>query len=119
MITQYEVGSLLRREIPQLTGKVCPSKLSLEVYAFMNYFSDYTRQVVEENNFSMARKCFALAERLFRHGDRMVRMLVENIFVFSFSSFLPGNNAERKVIMSMIPADLYSLYIKQVMQSGC
>ena len=119
MIAQYEAGNLLRQEISQLSGKVYPSRISLEVYALMNYFSDYTKHAVEEHNFNTAKKCFALAERLFRQGDKIVRMLIENIFVFAFTSMLPVDREERSLVRSMIPVDLYSLYIKQVTQSGC
>jgi hypothetical protein len=119
MITQYEANSLLKEEFPQLAGKIYPSKISLEVYASMNYFSDYTRHAVEEHNFNLAKKCFVLAEKLYREGDRIVRLLIENIFVYSFSNYLPGTKIERAIVRSMIPAALYSLYTRQVMQPGC
>lgn len=119
MITQYEVTPLLKKEIPQLAGKVYPSRISLEVYVSMNYFSDYTKHAVEEHNFNLAKKCFALAEKLYREGDRIVRLLIENIFVYGFSGFLFNNKVESVVVKSMIPPALYSLYIRQVVQSGC
>jgi len=119
MITQYEVSSMLREEIPQLAGKVYPSNISLEVYASMNYFSDFTKHAVQKHDFNLAKKCFALAERLYRQGDRIVRSLIENIFVYGFSDFFPDDKTERLVIRSIIPPKLYSLYINQVMQSGC
>lgn len=118
MISQFEVSALLRTEIPQLADKICPSKVSLEVYAFMNYFSDYTKHNIEAHNFNAARKCFALADKLFRHGDAIVRMLIENVFVFGFSAFLPTPGLERSMVLSMIPDKLYRLYLKQVMQSA-
>lgn len=119
MITQYEVNTLLRREIPQLSAKVYPSRISLEIYASMNHFSDYARHAVEEHNYNAVKKCFVLAERLFRYGDKIVRMLIENIFVYAFSSMLPNDKVERTIIRSMIPDTLYSLYIRQVMQTAC
>ena len=118
MITQYEANTLLRQELPQLYGKIYPSRVSLQVYATFNYFSDYTIHAVQEHNFNVAKKCFILAERLFRHGDNLVRMLIENVFVYGFSSMLPTDKAERKIIRSIIPDDLYALYIKQVTHVG-
>jgi hypothetical protein len=38
MMTQYEVSTLLREEIPQFSGNVYPPKISLEAYASMNLF---------------------------------------------------------------------------------
>ncbi|MET0463475.1 MAG: hypothetical protein ABW007_09980 [Chitinophagaceae bacterium] len=119
MITQYEVSSLLKSTIPPLSAKTYPSKISLEVYACMNYFSDYTKQAVEEHNFNLAKKCFNLAEALFRDGDKVVKMLIENVFVYGFSSMLPDTKEERAFIRSMIPGRLYALYTKQVSQPGC
>jgi len=119
MISQYEVGGILRAELPQLATKACPARMSLEVYAFINYFTDYTREVVERHDFSAATKCFQVAENLFRQGDRMVRMLVENVFVYGFSALLPKDHKERSRVRSLIPDILYDVYIKQVMQPGC
>lgn len=76
MITQYEVSHLLKDEIPQLEEKTYPAKLSLEIYAAMNYFTDYTRHAVKEHDLICARKCFALAEKLYRQGDKLVRLLI-------------------------------------------
>lgn len=118
MITQYEVSSLLRQEIPQLDTNAYPSKSSLEVYVSMNFFSDYTKHAVVEHDFNAAKKCFALAERLYLQGDRIVRTLIENIFIYNFSFFLPNDKGERRLIRSMIPFTLYSVYTRQVMQPG-
>jgi hypothetical protein len=119
MITQYEISTVLREEIPQFAGNVYPSKISLEVYASMNFFSEYTRDAVEQHDFSRAKKCFALAEKLYRQGDNTVRSIIENIFVYSFTSFLSTGNTERAILKSMIPSELYSLYTRQVLQPGC
>lgn len=118
MISQFEVSGLLRREIPSLANHYCPSKPSLEVYAFMNYFSDYTREAVEHHEMGTARKCFLLADRLFRNGDRMVRTLIENVFVYSFSSMFECEKEERANIRTLIPVGLYAVYIKQVNRTG-
>jgi hypothetical protein len=119
MITQYEVTSLLKDTIPQLAGKTYPAKVSLQIYSSINYLSDYTKHVVEEHNFNLARKCFALAEKLYREGDRLVRLLIENSFIYSFSSFMPKDRAEKLMVRSLIPENLYGIYMKQVMQTGC
>jgi hypothetical protein len=118
MITQYEISPLLKEEIPQLPVNVYPARISLEVYISMNYFSDYTRNAIEQHDFNVAKKCFALAERLYLQGDRVVRLLIENIFVHGFSGLLFNNKVEIKVVKSMIPPVLYSLYVRQVVQPG-
>lgn len=119
MITQYDVTPLLKKEIPQLVEKVYPARISLQVYVSMNYFSEYTKHAVEEHDFNLAKKCFALANKLYSEGDRMVRLLVENIFVYSFSAFPFANKEEGVAVKSIIPPLLYALYIRQALKSGC
>jgi hypothetical protein len=99
-----------------LATKIYPSGISLEVYVSMSYFSNYTRHAVEEHNFNLTKICFALAEKLYRKGDSIVRLLIESIFVYGFTSFLFNNKIERTVVTSMIPPVLYSVYIRQLVQ---
>ncbi len=119
MISQYEVPGLLRDEIPSFVTQAHPGRATLEIYASINDFTDYTRHAVEEHDFNLAKRCFALAEKLYGNGDRMVRLLIENSFVYSISSFMPVDRVERLMVRSVIPERLYALYLKQVMQSGC
>lgn len=117
MITQYEVAGLLSEEIPQ-SGTPLPSKVSLQVYTAINTLCDHTRKAIEEHNTTLARKCFKLAEKLYKQGDNVVKLLIENCFVYSFSSFMPKDNFEKLAVRSFIPDCLYSVYIKQVTRSG-
>jgi hypothetical protein len=119
MITQYNVPSLLREEIPQLVRNSHPVKASLEIYTSMHHFTDYTKHAVQEHNLNSARKCFTLAGKLYRDGDRLVQFLIENIFVYAFSSFMPQEHTEKLIVRAMIPDALYKVYLKQVMSSGC
>lgn len=117
MITQYEVAGLLNEEIPP-PPVTLPTKASLHAYAAIHALCDHTRKAMEEHDTALARKCFKLAEKLYRQGDNIVRLLVENCFVYSFSSFMPIDNFEKLAVRSFIPDCLYSVYIKQVTRSG-
>lgn len=119
MITQYEAGKLLCDALPALNDTALPSRTSLRIYVYMNRFADLTGEMVKQHNDIAAGKCFALAEHIFSQGDRFVRLLVENIFVFGFSAFLSADTARCKEVVSMIPDVLYRIYTKQIMQSGC
>ena len=118
MITKYEVASFLHNELPQLGAKTYFSKPSLEIYIAITQFSDCTKHAVQEHNLGLAKKCFVLAEKLYRYGDNLVRLLIENSFVYSFSSFMLQTQSERMALRSIIPDKLYAIYIKQIMQSG-
>lgn len=119
MITQYEVPGLLREEIPCMPVHPFPGRASLEVYASINSFTDYTKHAVKEHDLGIAGKCFALAEKLYRNGDALVKLLIENSFVYSISSYMPFDMAEKNKLKAVIPATLYDVYIRQVMHSGC
>ncbi len=119
MITQYEAPSIIRKEIPSLSWIIHPGRASMEVYASIQDLTDCARQSVEEHDLILARQCFELAERLYRQGDNVVRMLIENIFVFAFSTFIPQEKVEHLLIRAAIPENLYAIYLKQVQESGC
>jgi hypothetical protein len=59
------------------------------------------------------------ADKLYRNGDNIVRMLIENSFIYSIISVMSLDPAERHWVKSIIPASLYSIYLKQVTASGC
>ncbi len=119
MINQYEVPGLLRQAIPAMHVHVCSCKPSLEVYVFVNDFIHYTKHAVEEQDFNLAKKCFTLADKIYCNGDKLVKTLIENSFVYAISSLLPVDSKERMQVRAIIPNRLYSLYLKQVMQSSC
>lgn len=119
MITQYEVPYLLKAELPTITSETYPARITMDVYKSVQYFSEYTRRAVLQHNHGLARKCFGLAEILYRQGDNIVKNVIENTFVYSFSSFMPGDRIEKMIVRSLIPTTLYGIYMKQVMGSGC
>lgn len=119
MITRYEVPVILKETIPGLSNNCLSTKASLEIYVSMNSFTDYTRAAVVERNMQLAKRCFAIAEKLYKEGDSLVRLLIENCFVHSFSLFMPREKNELVLVESMIPASLFNLYVKQVNAAGC
>jgi len=119
MITQYEISSILTHEIPQLSRSDYSQQADLNVYLFMNYFLGYTKRAVTRHRYLAAKKCFSLAERFYRQGDPVVRALVENIYVFGFTSLLSLAGTEKALVRSLIPDTLYRLYLRQIYQSGC
>jgi len=113
---------LLKEAIPQIPVKATLQAsrfIATDIYCSLNTFSDYTKHAVEDHNFNLAKKCFATAENLYSHGDGMVRLLIENIFIYSFSSMMPVDKVEKMILKTMIPTSLYAVYMKQVLSSGC
>jgi hypothetical protein len=119
MITQYEVPYLLKEELPTITSENYPARINMDVYKSVQYFSEYTRWAVLQHNLTIAKKCFGLAEKLYKQGDSIVKNVIENTFVYSFSSYIPNDRIEKLILISLIPSPLYAIYLKQVMGSGC
>ncbi len=118
MISQYEVHSLLEEKIPQLVLKTHPSRSSLEIYACINDFTDYTKHIVKEHDYNQAKKCFAVAENLYLNGDKIVRLLIENSFVYSFSSITNSSRSDIFMVNCILPETLYKVYRKQVLKNA-
>lgn len=119
MISQYEVPGLIQDEFPQLTSQLHTSKTALDVYKSVQCFAGFTKEAVKEHNFSLSKKCFKLAEKLYNNGDLILKSVIENNFIYTFSSYMSGSKSDITLIKSIIPAAFYAIYLKQVMQSGC
>lgn len=109
MITQYEISPMLRAEIPAMAYKVYPVRTPMEAYASINDFSDFTIKAIEHHDLVEIKKCFSIAKRLYHQGDKIVRMLMENIFVHAFSSYLDRDNNGAKWVTPLVPSVLNPL----------
>ncbi len=86
----------------------------MEIYASINRFAEYTSNAIEKYEFIIAKKCFAIAENLYINGDAIVQFLIENTFVYYFSSRKPACRFDHVIMKSIIPKTLYAIYIKQL-----
>lgn len=112
MITQYEVIYCLRDKLPQLSEDLNPSRITSSVYTSMQCLSDYTRDCLRKHQLHVVYKCFSLAETLYIEGDNVVKKAVDNIFIDSLCSFLINNLKDQIIVQSIIPANLYRLFLK-------
>ena len=112
MITQYQVHSLLAETLPQLPLETYPSSVSLEIYVSINCLTNYTRHVFQKGNYNELKKCFLIAENLYLNGNGMVHLLMDDIFIDSFASFMSPVGAEMLMIKSILPDTLYKAYRK-------
>ena len=112
MITQYEVIYCLRDELPQLSEGLDPSRIGSSVYTSMQRLSDYTKDCLRQHQLHLAYKCFCFAETLYQHGDNVVKKAVDNIFIDSLYSFSINNIKDQIIVQSIIPANLYRLFLK-------
>ncbi len=112
MINQYEVIYCLRDQLPQLADDLNPARITSSVYTSMQRLSDYTKDCLKQHHLHIADKCFCLAEMFYKEGDAVVKKAVENIFIESLCSFLKSDIKEEIIVQSIIPANLFGLYLK-------
>jgi len=118
MITQTDLTENIQADIPELSNTLCEKAKGKNVYQVMYTLLDYTHSKIVEHNFNTVKKCLQLAEKLYEKGNGMVRNAVVNVFIYSFSKFLLHDEEDRKVLIGLIPASLYTLYVKQMLHSN-
>ena len=115
MMHEFEVPAYISGTLPQLKREFTPG---CHVYDAVQVLTDYTKRMALQHNFKEVKVCMSLIEKLYGKGDTLVKNAVENIFVFSFSSMrLLCNIVEWRMVQSIMPSTLYTLYMQQVLRS--
>jgi hypothetical protein len=119
MLSQYQVPAFIAAKLPQVK-KDLQTHGSLTIYQSVQILTDYTKRMAIEHDFKMVEKCMGLVAILYLKGNSLVKNAVENIFIFSFSSIMSRCNiVEWRIVQAYMPAELYALYVQQVLKSKC
>ena len=74
-------------------------------------FAEITKKFIVSGNISRAKKCLALAERLFATGRNETNCAFSNVYVFSVSLFMDLRHCS---ISNLFPQTLRTEYLKQI-----
>lgn len=85
------------------------------IYRQAERFAEITKKSIICGNIVRAKKCLALAEKLFITGSAETKNAISNVYVFSVSSFM---EMRRCSISHLFPQTLKAEYIKQINSSG-
>jgi len=85
------------------------------IYKQAERFAEITKTAIITGNISRAKKCLAVAERLFETGSTDTKNVISNVYVFSVSSFMELRHCS---ISNLFPKSLKEEYIKQINTSG-
>lgn len=85
------------------------------IYKQAERFAEITKRSIISGNIVRAKKCLALAERLFITGSIETKNAISNVYIFSVSSFMEMRNCN---ISHLFPQTLKTEYIRQVNASG-
>jgi hypothetical protein len=85
------------------------------IYKQAERFAEITKTAILTGNIVRAKKCLALAERLFTTGSNETKIAISNVYVFSVSSFMELRHC---TISNLFPKALKAEYIRQINASG-
>ena len=70
-----------------------------------------------QHDMHKVKRCFAVAEDIYAKGDALVRDVIENVFVFSFSSLLNSCSKDEKIqVQGLMPLNLHTAYVQKVLK---
>ncbi|RKS03297.1 MULTISPECIES: DUF7674 family protein [unclassified Flavobacterium] len=85
------------------------------IYKQAERFAEITKSAIVSGNIERAKKCLALAERLFTTGSSETKNAISNVYVFSVSTFMELRHCS---ISNLFPQSLKAEYLKQINTSG-
>ncbi|PJE43878.1 DUF7674 family protein [Flavobacterium sp. TBRC 19031] len=85
------------------------------IYQQAQRFAEITKTAIVKGNIERAKKCLAVAERLFLTGSNETQNAIANVYVFSVSTFMELRHCS---ISNLFPKSLKAEYLKQINTSG-
>ncbi|MFA9189296.1 DUF7674 family protein [Flavobacterium magnesitis] len=85
------------------------------IYKQAERFAEITKSAIISGNIVRAKKCLALAEKLFATGSYETKNAISNVYVFSVSTFMELRHCS---ISNLFPQSLKAEYLKQINTSG-
>ncbi|WP_157097905.1 DUF7674 family protein [Niabella ginsenosidivorans] len=118
-MNQYEIPAMIEDKIPGICPEIKKISAFGDAVQIMNVLAGYSKKMLSLHNLPKVIQCMRLVGTIYGKGNRFVKSAIENVFVFSFSSWQAKcNDREWKVIQTKIPVTLYSVYVQQMSTSG-
>ncbi|MET0244061.1 MAG: hypothetical protein ABW174_11360 [Flavitalea sp.] len=119
MLTEYDLPSMIRHELPASYFNGGPVQAGMEPYWLLDRLTNFTRLSLETSHLTSAKKCFILVANLYQKGNTHVKFLIENIFVYALTGMFLQAKKDNILIKSLIPPVLYEAYVRQANSGGC
>jgi len=118
-MNKYEAADEIATLIPAAQDEIFKAVAIKHPYLLIGVFTVHIQRLIEAHNQAMVERCFRIMEKIHYKGDNLLKVAVENIFVFSLDRIVASCNAsEKKLLMSKIPIGLYTAYVNQIYKSG-
>jgi hypothetical protein len=124
MMNECEVPSWLQDELPEMKEDLAKNGVLADIfdpYKSVQCLTEFTLKNAHEHNIKMLKRCFKAAEKLYVRGNEMIKNAINKVFIYSFSMLFADCNSrmERIKIQSIMPPNLFSAYVQQVLKSNC
>ena len=90
-------------------------KVNINLIKKMEHLAEVTISSLKSGKMVRAKKCFALAEDVFKKGNAEIKNAISNVYLTSVSHYMELN---RLALSQLLPAELHKEYIKQINTSG-
>ncbi|MBW8688258.1 DUF7674 family protein [Chitinophaga rhizophila] len=118
-MNQYEAAAQIADEIPDIQKEIVRAPVFGSAYLSVKVLANYTAKMLQQHQLKQVHRCMLLAEKIYNRGNQLVKTAIENVFIFSFSSFrMSCTRQEWLEVQRIMPAVLFSLYIQQVLKPG-
>ncbi|MCF6407435.1 hypothetical protein L3C95_32520 [Chitinophaga filiformis] len=118
-MNQYEAAAQIADEIPEIQKEIVCAPVFGSAYLSVKVLANYTARMLQQHQLRQVQRCMVLAEKIYNRGNQLMKTAIENVFIFSFSSFrMSCSRQEWLEIQRVMPAVLFSLYIQQVLKPG-
>ncbi|RZJ72965.1 hypothetical protein [Flavobacterium sp.] len=85
------------------------------IYKQADRFAEITKAFIRTGNIARAKKCLAVAEKLFTEGNQQTKNAIANTYVFSVTTFMELRNCR---IANLFPQSLRAEYVRQINTLG-
>lgn len=112
-IKAQEAIVLIHREFPAID----PGHTIPDIFRFVKRLAEHTSQLARMNNMGEVKHCFNIAEKMLKEGNGVVRIAIQNVYVFSLSVLLDISPVRAK-IKGMMNEGLRREYYRQISASS-
>lgn len=112
-MSEQEALELMSHEFPAISNRP-----EITIYASMKALAGLTRQLAQRGNIKEVKRCFAVAEKMIREGNGIVKNAVRNSYIFSLSSLLGFSTPLSEKVRAALGGPLRKEFYEQVNASG-
>lgn len=109
IIEGTDVKEILKHNVPELEQSE-----DCALCKVIGKFAEYTIDLIKKGNLPIIKDCFNTAAQLMEAGSSEVRNLIENVYLFSVTTFMDMANAVSRQTKELLPPSLLSEYNRQI-----